>query len=203
VFAELKYLRILRLDKNEFSGPLPSFADMETLVFLSLSGNRLNGTIPADFLRGRSPDSSALALTIDLADNALEGTVPEELARFSNATLLLAGNRLESLPDALCSRAEWNHGDVGRYGCDALLCPPRTSSPTGRRSSGDECRPCPHYKRSEAGEDGTSDSQSYLGQRACPGTVDTSRAPPGARSAASVVALAAAAAWATAASIFA
>jgi hypothetical protein len=189
LFGERSYLRILRLDQNKFSGPLPSFSEMETLTHVSLSDNRFNGTIPSDFLLARSADSSDLSLTIDLSDNRLEGTVPEELARFANASLLLAGNRLESLPPALCSRtAEWNGGDVGKYGCDGLLCPPHTYSKTGRRRSSsrgdvEECRPCPSFPSHQVGVNDANDpAPSYLGQRTCPGVAATSGSSPGFRS---------------------
>jgi Leucine-rich repeat (LRR) protein len=180
LMGERSYLRIIRLDQNQFSGPVPAFTGMTTLMVLSLSGNGFNGTLPSDLLL-RRPSDSDLPITIDLSRNRLEGTVPEELARFKVANLFLAGNRIEALPPSLCAKAGWNSGDVGRYGCDALLCPPRSRSEVGRRSPTDECRPCPAQASnadvdSSAG-DAPRDSLSYMGQVSCPGITDASSAP--------------------------
>jgi hypothetical protein len=179
-------LRVLKLDANTLSGSVPALSGIETLRYLSLSNNRFNGTIPLELLShvsvttAEGPESSShlAMLTIDLADNALTGTVPEELSRFENASvrLLLAGNRIESVPATLCRLSPlWNDGDLTRFGCDGLLCPKGTYHATGRSTAEyGACTPCPKSSMLSSHE------AAYVGQRSCPGpAAASSSAPPG------------------------
>ena len=167
LWGQLRYLRILRLDNNAFSGPLPTFADSEALTHVFLANNALTGSIPANLLWRVS--SSELPLVLDVSDNQLVGAVPLELARFASMRLLLAGNRVESISPSLCdpaTTAAWNDGDIRRFGCDGILCPPGTSNDWGRHSVNVPCIPC-RVGPSAAASTAKNESW-YYGQRSCP-----------------------------------
>jgi Leucine-rich repeat (LRR) protein len=141
--SSLKHLSkfsVSRKDKpgRKLTGPLPRFHRTPELSALVLDGNYLSGTIPNDFL------SSSLAIqSVDLSRNLLSGTVPPELDSLSAPSLFLTNNRITGLPSVFCDNAEWMRGDVGRAGCDAILCPPATANRIGRVASGTEsCSPC-------------------------------------------------------------
>lgn len=151
-WSQLEYLRILRLDDNELSGSLPSLSQFGYLDLISLAGNSFHGPLTSDLL-GRA--SVFRPLTVDLSNNQLTGAVPAELARFSSLTLYLRNNQITEIPDALCSMTDWNGGDVGRFGCSAILCPSGTSNTIGRQSrSFSDCTQCLN-------------GSSYLGQTQC------------------------------------
>lgn len=139
-FDRLRYLRTLKLDRNVFVGPLPSFSQSPALTHLDLGSNEFTGTIPRTFLAGLA--SQAPPMRIDLSRNRLEGTVPESLDRFERLTLDLAQNHLTAISPALCLKNDWNDGNVGRYGCNAILCPAKTSNSAGRQKDNLPCRNC-------------------------------------------------------------
>lgn len=155
----LRYLRNLQLNHNLFNSSLPSFADSQSLSQISMSGNKLTGTIPTDFIRSVPTN---LPLRIDLSNNLLEGSIPAVLGRFEQANFSLKQNRFTSLHPSLCNKTSWNGGDVGWYGCDAILCPFGTSSTIGRHSKDNPCISCAQ-----------ADSQ-YLGQDACGSSKESS-----------------------------
>jgi len=167
-FTELKTLETLNLAHNRLVGTLPAtLQDMENLQTLLLSGNsfqgklndaifptsirlldfsenELSGSIPAFFLAGVPED---MKLDIDLHDNLLTGFVPEALTRFDNMNLLLADNFISGIEKDVCQKRGWNDGDVGKYGCNGLLCPAGQFAPNGRQSSDStKCIPCPSSK---------------------------------------------------------
>jgi len=155
VFGNLRYLRTLKLDRNIFVGPLPPFEESPALAQLYLGSNELSGTIPQNLLGGIS--SQAPAVHIDLSRNRLEGSIPESLGRFENLVLDLTQNVITTIPSELCSKSEWNEGAVGKYGCDAILCPARTSNAAGRRQDGLPCHTC------------RENDSNHLGQAVCGG----------------------------------
>jgi Leucine-rich repeat (LRR) protein len=170
VLTRLQDLRLLALQQEKqppteqhgLSGPLPDFASLLNLQHIFLGGNHFTGTIPASFMSGRSSTNSNSLVTIELVDNYLTGTVPGALAdRFNQLTLYVRGNKLSGIDEALCSKAKWNNGDVGQYGCDAVACPVDTYNTLGRRSSDNDlvktCYPC-----DEAGYEAP-----YLGSTQC------------------------------------
>ena len=139
-FASLRYLVSLRMNSNQLSGKLPAFDDLHFLREVDMSDNTLSGPISRTFLQKISTDSSPI---IKLSENQLTGVIPEEFDRFSDITLLLAGNQILGLPRHLCDNNNWNGGDVGDFGCDAILCKPGTFNEVGRsRRSGSRCRSC-------------------------------------------------------------
>lgn len=160
--ANFPFLRILRLDHNLFDGRLPSFAESATLLELSVVGNALTGEIPHDFLKA-IPSSSPIR--VDLTSNGLSGTIPVELERLDKLSLALKQNNISGLPTVLCQKDEWNGGDVGKYGCDGLLCAPGTSTPDGRQADSGRCAPCPQA------------DPKYYGQALCDALMASSSSP--------------------------
>jgi Leucine-rich repeat (LRR) protein len=139
-FGELRYLRTLKLDRNVFVGPLPSFSESPALTTLDLGSNEFTGTIPSTLLAGVAGKTPMMK--IDLSRNRLEGSIPASLVRFDHMVIDLAENHLTDISPALCLKNNWNDGNVGKYGCSAILCPPKTSNPTGRRQASLPCRKC-------------------------------------------------------------
>jgi len=161
--ASLTSLHMLTMAFNDMTGPLPLFLEGLTLMkSLLLSANSLTGNLHgvnfpgslrrldlSDNLFTGSIPGSFLALVnfqadleIDLARNDLTGSLPTVLSRFNSLSLYVADNRISTIDSQLCSMKNWNGGDVGKYGCDAILCPPGYSAPKGRCSSSGECSKC-------------------------------------------------------------
>jgi len=137
------------------SGPLIPFASMPNLRELHLSQNQLTGTIPSTFLSGVDDKSSTINVRLD--QNHLAGTVPSSLATFFKLNIDLTDNLFVAIDDSLCNQAAWNDGNVGKFGCDAILCPAGEYSPSGRQTSAqDACQPCPG-----------AESSLYLGLTSC------------------------------------
>ena len=122
-FSSFRYLRSMFLQSNQFTGPIPSLwgFTLTNLLFLSLSGNKLNGTIPtslgwlpqlqtldisANYLSGTlaeiSLSSSLIALNLSL--NNFSGPIPSFFGSLTYlASLNLDGNSLQGqIPSILC-----------------------------------------------------------------------------------------------------
>jgi len=136
----LKILSLYRRLKSgpRLSGPLPSFSKMPALTDLYLDYNDITGSIPSDFV-----SSSSGTLLITLAHNFITGAVPSELETIEELDILLEGNQITDLPESFCDKSVWMEGDVGKYGCDALLCEIGYASIYGRQNTTDsECKKC-------------------------------------------------------------
>ena len=91
------------------------------LSSLDLSDNWLTGTIPGNLLESLQAGSKTV---VDLSSNLLSGIVPGELSRHhAELDIYLRDNKLSDIGNELCSAVGYNGGDVGAYGCDAILCP--------------------------------------------------------------------------------
>jgi Leucine-rich repeat (LRR) protein len=133
-FDKLANLTNLRLDNNVLTGALPDFADFPSLVSLDVSNNKFDSSIPAKFLAGILYTSNLIA--VNLANNELTGEISSDVfGRFKIMTLYVRGNKFTSMSEALCKMNQWNDGDVGQYGCDALACPLGHANEMGRRST--------------------------------------------------------------------
>ncbi|KAL3925912.1 MAG: hypothetical protein SGILL_000089 [Bacillariaceae sp.] len=139
-FSSLRKLNTIRLGDNNFSGDLPAFARQPDIKALDLSDNQLVGSIPSNFL---ASVMAVQSLFVDLSSNMLTGTVPGNLTRFDDVTIYLRDNQLNGVDPSLCTRGDWNEGDVGSYQCNGILCPAGTYSVIGRASkSGSTCEAC-------------------------------------------------------------
>jgi Leucine-rich repeat (LRR) protein len=141
-FQELKNLTKLRVGGNRFTGPLPEFSLFPNLQQLDLSSNRFTGEIPADFLS--SIIDYQKAMVIDISDNQLVGIVPvAPFINFDDLTLYLRQNAFMNVSEELCFKDKWNGGDVGKYGCQGLMCPRMSYSEAGRQKSNETfCQSC-------------------------------------------------------------
>ena len=166
-FTSLEYLG---LDQNAFEGPLPqelqsipnlkhldladqkshgggltgsilSFSTQTQLSGLFLQSNDFSGEIPVDLLAGVDVDVEE-TVVIDLRDNGLTGAVPTQLSSFSKLSLYLAANQIDTLPESLCQKNDWNDGNVGSWDCNGILCDKGTFNAYGRAIGSLECLPC-------------------------------------------------------------
>jgi len=124
---ELQYQR----GSGSLFGPLIDFSQAPSIELIDLSRNALTGAVPRSFLE--DVYSSTNNLLIDLSFNQISGTVPEQLQRFSNLYLDLAGNKITGLPDVLCDKGGWMNNKVEAYKCDAILCKPGYKAEKGRQ----------------------------------------------------------------------
>jgi Leucine-rich repeat (LRR) protein len=158
--ADQRFIRHLRLDDNDFSGDLPSYSDLTVLRNLYLGNNRLNGMIPDNFLGGVPPFAK---LVVDLSHNELTGKVPSSLGRLEELTIYLRENQFTGLAEELCEKTAWMDGEVGSFGCDAILCAPGTSTYVGRQSvEAGKCVKCPDAE------------EGWFGETLCPGLYGSS-----------------------------
>ncbi|KAI2512840.1 hypothetical protein MHU86_1629 [Fragilaria crotonensis] len=142
-FSNSKQLKSLRIGNNLLTGALPDFANHRFLSSLDLSDNQLVGTIPGNLLGSLESGSKTV---VDLSSNQLSGVVPGEISRHHAALeIYLSDNKLIGIDSALCSAVSYNDGDVGEYGCDAILCPAGFYLEGTGRASKEKgpCIPCP------------------------------------------------------------
>jgi len=127
---------------NGLSGTLLDFASASYLLFVDVRNNIFTGTVPGSLLQSLQPKYSKMSY-VDMSNNQLTGTVPAALSRFKSIRLHLFGNKIESIDIELCHANGWFFGEVGLFGCDAIMCPPGTSSIFGRQISAIfPCRTC-------------------------------------------------------------
>lgn len=122
-------------------GPLLAFDQLANIQELYLGYNSITSTIPNNFLN--SAVGLGGSLFVQLANNLITGTVPASLAQIDSLMITLTGNKITGISDGLCSKTSWLFGEVGQYGCDAILCPVDSYSELGRQSSPDTaCKKC-------------------------------------------------------------
>ncbi|KAF8413667.1 hypothetical protein HHK36_001659 [Tetracentron sinense] len=98
-FADLPKLQEIDLSRNYINGTIPTSFTRIPLVFLSLLGNRISGSIPKEI-----GDIATLEALI-LEDNQLEGTFPHQLGKLSRLKRFLASanNFTGMLPEAFAN----------------------------------------------------------------------------------------------------
>ena len=139
--TKLNKLTNLMLDDNQFTGTLIPFETYPDITLISISKNKLTGTVPAEFLSGAARDAKIFC---DLSSNMITGTIPGALYRLNRLSLHLQNNRIQGISGELCRMQAWNDYDIQNYGCSGLLCPSGTFNPKGRQSSADSnCTQCP------------------------------------------------------------
>ena len=90
---------MINLSHNLLSRLLPSYLNLQNVKHLILRGNNLTGiSLPKVVLNKLS------LLTLDIRDNRMFGSIPEEIDRLSNLrVLLLSGNHFSGMiPKKLC-----------------------------------------------------------------------------------------------------
>lgn len=126
-----------------FTGPMLDFANSPFLLHVDVANNALSGSVPPSLLNSVDPNFSSL-INVDMSGNRLTGIVPSELSRFERIRLYLSDNDIVGVDSSLCSKDGWFFGDVGQFGCDGILCPPGSFSVFGRQISIDyPCEICP------------------------------------------------------------
>lgn len=146
--VSLKYLDVSHQTGIGLSGQVPTFHRMTNLKKLDLSDNSFSGTIPEDFLSTVDPNSFEYA---NLATNNLRGEIPESLQKLDN--IYLQDNFITSVSEDFCHPDKSNL--IKEFGCDAILCAPKSFNAFGRAASFDSpCQPC--------------NSAKYYGATTCP-----------------------------------
>ncbi|KAJ7558206.1 hypothetical protein O6H91_04G028300 [Diphasiastrum complanatum] len=119
--GNLTYLRILDLSSNYLVGSIPSelFQGCSGLHFLSLSGNSLEGDIPATISACRVLSS------LDLSSNKLSGSIPSSmLMLYSLRMLNLSCNTLHGyIPSGIGSLRKLTHLDLHSNGLNGKIPP--------------------------------------------------------------------------------
>ena len=137
-----------QIDQVGITGQLQPFDTMPSLQDLYLANNQFTGTIPDRFLGGVADKSSLI--TVYMNGNNLGGTVPSTLATFSKMDIYLENNLLTGFGTGICQQSQWMDGNVGIYGCNAILCPAGKYSAAGRQlSDSSACRSCPDLQSSK------------------------------------------------------
>jgi len=116
------------------TGPLPSFDKIKEITSLTLDSNSLTGDIPDNFLAGFAYKRSK-RIFIGLSENLLSGGIPVTLADIDHVFLDVVGNKITGLDADVCAKVKWMDGEVGKGGCNAILCPPKTFSYIGLSNS--------------------------------------------------------------------
>jgi Leucine-rich repeat (LRR) protein len=164
-WSNLAQLMRFEINDNRFTGALPPpmvVGLAGSLTSLDVGFNSFTGTLPPELGRMKQ-------LTVFIAPfNSLTGTLPFELGRLSGLTKLnLTSNHLVgTIPHGLCNEVSGNL-NVQFFGCDAILCPPRTFHPHGAADNFGACRPCPESTMPD--EARFRPVSKFLGQTSCDG----------------------------------
>lgn len=82
--ANLQSLRVVSLEKNSFSGPIPQFNRLTSVKSMFLSSNRFSGEIPQDFFTKMESLKK-----LHLQSNSFSGKIPESLGELDNLMEIL------------------------------------------------------------------------------------------------------------------
>jgi hypothetical protein len=143
----------VRLDANNLVGEVPSCEAVyyPNLSELNVANNKMKGDIPTNMFNSDSIVNRTISL--DISHNSF-GPIFPSLFFLTNLNVNAAGNIFEVIDENVCENEgwddpnyyskQWNDGDLERYGCDGLMCPPGTFNADGRQKSplGLPCLPC-------------------------------------------------------------
>ncbi|KAG8367122.1 hypothetical protein BUALT_Bualt16G0039700 [Buddleja alternifolia] len=91
--GNLQNLRVLSLENNSFSGPIPEFNRLSSLKSLFLSGNQFSGEIPPGYF-----EKMGSLKKLSLAKNKFSGKIPESLGKLGALMELMLQNNEFSGP---------------------------------------------------------------------------------------------------------
>ena len=193
--GQLPNLRIMSLAKNQLTGTLPESLEnlnaLEAFTIkdqvskgggltgnllpfqynplmsnLILSGNKFDGSIPDTLLDNVQVADVPGTLIVDLSNNQLTGSVPGSLAKFDQMDLFVESNFITAVNQRLCGKRDWMYGNVGEYGCDAILCPQYTASALGRQAfDNQECQSCDSPSNPSIGQTSCSVKNAVMTER--------------------------------------
>ena len=160
---KLEHLSSFIVSSNRIKGGL-NFQFPSSIKIIDLSNNNIGGSIPNTFLNGVKTESE---LDVDLSDNTITGQIPSSLSRFEKMNLFLKNNYITSIGEGLCEQTKWNNREVGKLGCDAIICKPGRYNVDGRTHSGGSicksCKSARYYGTTFCEEnDATKTSESHL-----------------------------------------
>lgn len=130
-------LKNIRVSHNQLSS-LPSFDDLQNLQTVIADNNNISGGLDGISF---PPNVSFL----DLSNNAISSVPSTTFSAVPSSASLhidLSENKIDSLPYDLCNKGKWNDGNVGKFGCNGLLCGKGHYSKYGRETSDLKCNPC-------------------------------------------------------------
>lgn len=122
------------------NGTIPSeLANLSWLQIIHLKKNQLSGTVPS------SLGNLDYLSWFDASDNILSGTIHPSFAELRVLRdFRLGGNRIyDPIPPEFCKSTVVNGGATKRFGCDAILCPLGTYADDGLATNDIGCKPCP------------------------------------------------------------
>eukprot|EP00815_Leptocylindrus_aporus_P005757 CAMPEP_0116065872 /NCGR_PEP_ID=MMETSP0322-20121206/10043_1 /TAXON_ID=163516 /ORGANISM="Leptocylindrus danicus var. apora, Strain B651" /LENGTH=705 /DNA_ID=CAMNT_0003552313 /DNA_START=232 /DNA_END=2349 /DNA_ORIENTATION=+ len=130
-------------NNGDLTGTVPTLGAASKLQEVRIGNNKFTGSIPKSFMSA-SPVNQEAEIMIHLEDNLITGAVPSTFSRFPVLDLRLENNQIDALPDSFCEMENWMGGQVGKYGCDAILCKPGEGNKEGRETdSKTPCVACP------------------------------------------------------------
>jgi len=122
------------------SGTLPDFAGCKSLSTLHLSSNSIHGPLPDDFLKFTTVRS---IIDVNLSNNQITGAMPAAWDRLDNLRVDLTSNGIDSISSGLCSKGNWQSGNVEDFHCDAILCKKGFFNALGMQTGSDTpCERC-------------------------------------------------------------
>eukprot|EP00574_Skeletonema_japonicum_P000786 CAMPEP_0201742372 /NCGR_PEP_ID=MMETSP0593-20130828/47287_1 /ASSEMBLY_ACC=CAM_ASM_000672 /TAXON_ID=267983 /ORGANISM="Skeletonema japonicum, Strain CCMP2506" /LENGTH=1187 /DNA_ID=CAMNT_0048236725 /DNA_START=179 /DNA_END=3742 /DNA_ORIENTATION=- len=130
-------LKNIRVSHNQLSS-LPSFDNLQNLQTIIADNNKISGGLDGISF---PPNLSFL----DLSNNAISSVPSTTFSAVPSSASLhidLSENKIDSLPYDLCDKGKWNDGNVGKFGCNGLLCGKGHYSKYGRQTSDLKCNPC-------------------------------------------------------------
>jgi len=135
----LEQLDLSKQTKPGITGELPSFSSLTRLKRLDLSFNSISGRMKSDFLKNVDTNKFDYAF---LMSNQISGELPKDpFLRLEQGSIYVQDNKIGRIDPALCDSGRG--GAVSAFGCDAILCHPKSYSEAGNQEEEEEkCLDC-------------------------------------------------------------